>query len=88
MTNDETNELVLLLARTLRSQWQQLHELGTQLQAVCDYLEQRDPKFVDQFSAFENRAKDEVAVPVNLSLQKLDDIIRRLEAGRKPTKMD
>jgi len=84
MTNDETNETLLLALRSLRSMWMALGDYGPQVQAIYDYLKARDPKFENEFQTFEQASKAELSLPIALSLQMLDDIIRKLEADRKP----
>jgi hypothetical protein len=85
MTNDEVNEALLLLLRLTRSHEQALGELTAQVQAIYDYLDKRDKKFHEVFSKSESESSAEVSLPITLTLRKLDDIIRRLEAGRKLT---
>jgi hypothetical protein len=67
----------------LRSQSEAQRDLSVQIQAICDYLAERDPAFAQKFSKYEseNLADPSLATASALSLKLIDGVIQSLKDG-------
>ncbi len=82
--NQEINEILLLLLRQYRLQCDLLNELGAHVHALREFLVDSDRSVDARLQQLEAEAKAATSLPKQLTLRKLDDIIRKLESLRMP----
>jgi hypothetical protein len=79
----EIRALILYLMKSWRSQINVTSDLAYQIDAIYQYLSDRDPQFAAQFVKLEAEAEVDpsMSVPTSVTLRQLDEVIRRLESG-------
>jgi hypothetical protein len=84
LTNDDITEILLLLLRQYRSESVLLADLGTSVHALQQLAVGSDAKLLAEFERLKAEAEAVFGVPMQMMLQKIDGIIRRLESQRPP----
>ncbi len=84
MTEQEINEMLLLLLRQQRLQSELLDDFGALLHAVRELVVGSDGKRQTDLEQLEAEAKAATFLARQTTLRKFDDIIRKLESLRKP----
>jgi hypothetical protein len=86
MTNDEVNEALLLLLRQYRLQARLIFELGILVDGLREIVVANDPTKLAELERLSAEAREATSVVEQMTLDSIDDIIRKLEAGRKPAR--
>ena len=75
--------MLATILKTQRAHAETIRDLGAQVRAIYDYLEERDKRFPEKFSNLTALAQGDLALQVGgaLMIQELEQIIRQLEGG-------
>jgi len=75
--------MLTTILKTQRAHAETIRDLGAQIHAIYDYLEERDIRFPEKFSNLEAVIQGDLALQVGsaLAIQELEQDIRQLEGG-------
>ena len=75
--------MLATIVKTQRAHAETIRDLGAQVHAIYDYLEERDKQFPKKFSNLETLLQGDVALQIGnaLMIEELEKLIRQLEGG-------
>jgi hypothetical protein len=75
--------MLATILKTQRAHAETIRDLGAQVHAIYDYLEEHDKRFPEKFSNLEAVIQGDLALQVGsaLAIQELEQVIRQLEGG-------
>ena len=79
----DMRSVLATILKTQRFHAETIRDIGAQVHAIYNYLEERDKQFPEKFSNLEALARGDIALQIgNAQMMKdLDQMIRQLEGG-------
>lgn len=79
----DLRELLTTILKTQRFQAQTIRDIGAQVHAIYDYIEEHDKQFAQKFSNLEALAQGDVALQLGnaLMIGDIEKLIHELEGG-------
>jgi hypothetical protein len=80
---EDIRPMLATILKTQRAHAHTIRDLGAQVHAIYDYLEERDKQFPKKFSNLETLLQGDIALQIGnaLMIEELEKLIRQLEGG-------